>query len=135
MQKIAYWFANLPKSPTTAMAFNPFKNNVVISFAAGLLGAALAPALIPAIKRGSRPVTKGVVKSGMFLYEKGREVAAHTGEMIEDVMAEIHAERAEASESPDQKMDLLPPEEADARPGAAHQGRTGTPADGDKPKE
>lgn len=117
------------------MALNPFKNNVFVSFAAGLLGAALAPALIPAIKRGSRPVAKGVVKSGMFLYEKGREAAAHTGEMVEDVMAEIHAERAEASAPHAQPLDALPHAGLEGQPGAAPHDGSAPAGDGKKPKE
>jgi|GEM_PF-1316302 len=77
------------------MAMNPFKNNFVVGVTSGLVVALIAPVLIPALKRSSRPITKGLIKGGMVLYEKGREVTAHAGEVIEDVMAEIQAEHAE----------------------------------------
>ena len=74
---------------------NPFKNNFVVGVTSGLVAALIAPILIPALKRRSRPIAKGLIKGGMALYEKGREVTAHAGEMVEDVMAEIQAEQAE----------------------------------------
>jgi uncharacterized cupredoxin-like copper-binding protein len=77
------------------MALNLFKNNFVIGVTSGIVAAIVAPLLVPALKRGSRPLAKGVIKGGMVLYEKGREAAAHAGEMIEDVMAEIQAEQTE----------------------------------------
>lgn len=77
------------------MAANLFKNNFIVGVTSGLVAAVIAPMLIPAIKRSSRPMAKGLIKGGMLLYEKGREATAHAGEMIEDVMAEIQAEQAE----------------------------------------
>jgi len=77
----------------TVMA-NPFKNNFVVGITSGLVAAFLAPLLVPALKRSSRPITKGMIKGGMLLYEKGREMTAHAGELVEDVMAEIQAEQA-----------------------------------------
>lgn len=77
------------------MAFKLFKNNFVVAITSGIVAAVVAPILMPAIKRSSRPVAKGLVKGGLFLYEKGREATAHAGEMMEDVMAEIQAEQAE----------------------------------------
>lgn len=77
------------------MAIKLFKNNFIVGVTSGLVAAVIAPMLVPAIKRGSRPMAKGLIKGGMLLYEKGREATAHAGEMIEDVMAEIHAEQAE----------------------------------------
>lgn len=74
-----------------------FKNNFVVGVTAGLVAAVIAPMLFPAIKRGSRPMAKNLIKGGMLLYEKGREVAASAGEIIEDVMAEIDAEAGEGA--------------------------------------
>lgn len=74
---------------------NLFKNNFIVGLTSGLVAAVIAPVLIPALKRSSRPMAKGLIKGGMLLYEKGREVTAHAGEVVEDVMAEIHAEQAE----------------------------------------
>lgn len=77
------------------MASNLTKNNLVVGITAGIVASIIGPILIPAIKRSARPVAKTLVRGGMTLYQKGREAAANAGEMMEDVMAEIHAEEAE----------------------------------------
>lgn len=75
------------------MAMNPFKSSFIVGLTSGLVAVMIAPVLIPVLKRGSRPLTKGLIKGGMAFYEKGREFTAHAGEIIEDVMAELQAER------------------------------------------
>jgi hypothetical protein len=72
-----------------------FKNNFVIGITAGLAASVIAPVLIPALKRGSRPLAKSLVKGGIILYDKGREAVAGAGEMMEDVIAEVRAEAYE----------------------------------------
>lgn len=72
-----------------------FKNNFVVGLTAALAATILAPVLIPAIKRGSRPLAKSLVRGGIMLYEKGREAVASAGEMVEDVVAEVRAEAQE----------------------------------------
>lgn len=71
------------------------KNNFIVGLAAGLTATLIAPVLIPAIKKGSRPMAKTLVKGGVLVYQKGREMVAHSGEAIEDILAEVHAEEAE----------------------------------------
>ena len=77
------------------MAMNPFKTSFIVGLTSGLVAVVIAPVLIPVLKRGSRPIAKELIKGGMALYEKGREVAAYAGEMVEDFMAEIQSEQAE----------------------------------------
>lgn len=72
-----------------------FKNNFVVGLSAGLAAAIIAPILIPAVKKGSRPMAKSLVKGGMLLYQKGREAVASSGETIEDLLAEVHAEETD----------------------------------------
>jgi hypothetical protein len=72
-----------------------FKNNFVVGIAAGLAASVIAPLLIPAVKRGARPLAKSLVKGGAMLYEKSREAVADAGEMMEDVVAEVRAEAVE----------------------------------------
>lgn len=72
-----------------------FKNNFVVGVTAALAATVIAPVLIPAIKKGSRPLAKSLVKGGIILYEKGREAVASAGEMMEDVIAEVRAEATE----------------------------------------
>lgn len=69
-----------------------FKNNFVVGITAALAATVIAPVLIPAIKRGSRPLAKSLIKGGIMLYEKSREAVASAGETMEDVVAEIRAE-------------------------------------------
>ncbi len=69
------------------------KANIAVGVASGILGSLLTPLILPAIKKGARPMAKGVIKGGLAVYEKSRELTAHAGEVIEDVMAEIHAEQ------------------------------------------
>lgn len=73
-----------------------FKNNIVAGVGLALTAAVLAPILIPAMGRVGRPLTKSLVRGGMQLYEKGREVVAVAGESVEDIMAEIRAEGSAA---------------------------------------
>jgi hypothetical protein len=59
---------------------------------AGFAGGLLAPLLLPRLERTLRPATKSVFKTGIALYERGRERAAELGEMASDMMAEARAE-------------------------------------------
>jgi hypothetical protein len=72
-----------------------FKNNYIVGITAGLVAAVIAPILVPALKRGSRPLAKSLIKGGIMLYGKGREAVAGAGEVMEDVIAEVHAEAYE----------------------------------------
>lgn len=69
-----------------------FKNNFVIGLTAGLTATVLGPVLMPALRRGARPLAKSAIRGGMLLYQKGREAVAHSGEAVEDILAELHAE-------------------------------------------
>jgi hypothetical protein len=72
-----------------------FKNNFVVGIVAGLAASVIAPLLIPAVKRGARPLAKSLIKGGTMLYEKSREAVAEAGEIMEDVVAEVRAEAVE----------------------------------------
>lgn len=72
-----------------------FKNNFVVGVTAALAATIIAPVLVPAIKRGARPLAKSLVRGGILLYERSREAVASAGEMVEDVVAEIQAEAME----------------------------------------
>lgn len=103
-----------------------FKNNIVVGFTAALAATILAPVLIPAIKRGSRPLAKSLVKGGILLYEKGREAVASAGEMVEDVVAEV---RAEAQEKDAAAVQQAAPDEAETEFRQAYAGNgASTPA-------
>jgi hypothetical protein len=60
--------------------------------AIGIGAAILAPLLLPVIATAARPVARAAIKTGIILYEKGREAAAEFGEVMEDLVAEARAE-------------------------------------------
>jgi len=67
------------------------------------IGAMLAPKLVPKLGSALRPLVKSAVRAGYALVDKGRELAAETGEQLQDIVAEVKAEheQAAASASPD----------------------------------
>lgn len=65
---------------------------VVAALLAGVAGGLLAPLLLPRLERNFRPATKSLFKTGIALYERGREKAAEMGEFASDMMAEARAE-------------------------------------------
>jgi hypothetical protein len=65
---------------------------IVTAVLAGFAGGLMAPLLLPRLERNLRPATKTVFKTGVALYERGRERAAELGELASDMMAEARAE-------------------------------------------
>jgi Protein of unknown function (DUF5132) len=65
---------------------------IVTALLAGVAGGLLAPLVAPRVQRNIRPATKSLFKTGITLYERGRERAAELGEMAGDMMAEARAE-------------------------------------------
>ena len=59
---------------------------------AGVAGGLMAPLILPRLERNFRPATKRLFKTGIALYERGRERAAEMGEFASDMMAEARAE-------------------------------------------
>ncbi len=71
------------------------KGKIVTGLAIGVGAAVLAPVVLPMLSQLVKPVTKGIMKGGLLLFEKGREAAAETGEVVEDLWAEAKAEVSE----------------------------------------
>jgi hypothetical protein len=65
---------------------------IVTAALAGVAGGIMAPLILPRLERHLRPATKSLFKTGIALYERGREKAAEMGEYASDVMAEARAE-------------------------------------------
>ena len=65
---------------------------IVTALFAGFAGGLLAPLMLPRLERNLRPTAKSVIKTGIALYERGRERVAEIGEMTSDIMAEARAE-------------------------------------------
>lgn len=94
-----------------ALLDNGLKGNILAGLAIGIGASILAPVVIPVIASVAKPLAKAAIKGGIMLYEKGREVAAEAGEVVEDLVAEAKAEMAEA--------------EKEAAPVAIHEGEAG----------
>jgi hypothetical protein len=62
---------------------------------AGIGAIVLAPVVIPAAAKVGKPLAKTAIKGGIFAYEKVRSAVAETGEVFEDLVAEVKAEIAE----------------------------------------
>jgi hypothetical protein len=75
-----------------------FTSTLGKGLAIGVGLAILGPVVAPALGRMARPAARAAVKSGMILYERGLEVAAEMGEVMEDLIAEARAELEEARE-------------------------------------
>jgi len=75
---------------------NGLKGNVVTGLAIGIGASILAPLVVPLAAAIVKPLLKGTIKGGIILYEKGQEMVAEAGEVVEDLMAEAKAELAPA---------------------------------------
>jgi hypothetical protein len=75
---------------------NLFKGDTGKGLAIGLGAAILAPVAFAILSGAGRPVARAAIKSGILLFEKGREKAAEFGEVMEDLAAEARAEIAQS---------------------------------------
>jgi hypothetical protein len=71
---------------------NFLKGDTGKGIAIGIGVAVLAPVAIAVLSGAARPVARSALKSGILLYEKGREKVSEFGEIIEDLTAEAQAE-------------------------------------------
>ena len=69
-----------------------FKSGTGRGIAIGIGLAILAPLVLPTAARAARPLARAAIKTGLLLLEKGRETAAELGEVMEDLVAEAHAD-------------------------------------------
>jgi hypothetical protein len=69
-----------------------FKSTTGKGIAIGIGVAILAPLVLPTVAKAARPLARAAIKSGLLLFEKGRETAAELGEVVEDLLAEAQAE-------------------------------------------
>ncbi|MDJ0589946.1 MAG: DUF5132 domain-containing protein [Pleurocapsa sp. MO_226.B13] len=72
-----------------------FEDLGIPGIAAGVGAVVLAPVLIPAVAKASKPVAKALIKGGIVAYKKSRSAIAETGEVLEDLVAEVKAELTE----------------------------------------
>jgi len=71
---------------------NMAKGNILTGLAIGVGAAVVAPAVLPVLAQAARPLAKAAMKSGILLFERGREIMAEAGELAEDLWAEARAE-------------------------------------------
>jgi cytochrome P450 len=69
-----------------------FKGNLLAGLVIGVGAIVMAPIVLPVVAAVSRPLAKSTIKTGVILFEKGREAAAEMTEVIEDLIAEARAE-------------------------------------------
>jgi len=74
------------------MAINPFRAGVGAALAVGVAAAVLTPILLPVLARSARPLARQAVKTGLIIYEKGRETLAEAEEAFDDLVAEARVE-------------------------------------------
>ncbi|MCX8026362.1 MAG: DUF5132 domain-containing protein [Thermodesulfovibrionales bacterium] len=82
-----------------ALLDNGLKGNIVTGLAIGIGTAIVAPVVIPILASVAKPIAKALIKNGILLYEKGKEVFAETTEIVEDIVAEVKAELTETTEN------------------------------------
>lgn len=58
----------------------------------GVAVAVLVPVVLPVVARASKPLGRAAARTGLVLYEKGRETLAEMGEVVEDFIAETRSE-------------------------------------------
>ncbi len=75
-----------------ALFDNGLKGNLLTGLAVGIGAAVIAPAVMPVLAGVAKPLAKALIKGGISLYEKAREVIAEGGEVLEDIVAEAKAE-------------------------------------------
>jgi hypothetical protein len=75
--------------------FNEEERKILIGVGMGLAAAGLIRSSVPAFRGMGRPLAKATIKSGLNLFDKGREKLAQFGEVFEDLVAEARAELEE----------------------------------------
>jgi len=71
-----------------------FGGSLVSNLLIGAAAVVLAPIVVPTVFAGLRPVSKTLVKGGVMVYDKAREMVAEAGEQMSDLVAEARAELA-----------------------------------------
>ena len=69
-----------------------FGSSWVPTVLVGVGVALVAPAVVPALAAGMRPLAKAVLKGGIMVYDKGAEVLAEASEQLSDLVAEVRSE-------------------------------------------
>ncbi len=74
------------------------KSEAMKNVAVGLGISILVPLALKVLAPVVRPLARSTLKAGILAYEKGRETVAELGEVVDDLVAEVHEELQEARE-------------------------------------
>lgn len=96
---------------------NITKNKVLTGLAVGVGASIILPRLLPVVVEAAKPLMKGLMKSGLLCFEKGKEVMTEVGEATEDMWAEVKAEMEEEHLSSMAGATMTVDEEDDFEPG------------------
>lgn len=69
-----------------------FKGNLATGLAIGIGAAILTPVIVPLVSSIGKPLAKSAIKTGILVFEKGRETITELGEVIDDLIAEAKVE-------------------------------------------
>jgi len=72
--------------------FDELPKSWLSSALVGIGAALVAPAVLPALGSGIRPLAKSVLRGGILAYDKARELVAEAGEDMSDLIAEVRSE-------------------------------------------
>jgi hypothetical protein len=71
-----------------------WKGNIGSGLAIGIGSLIIAPLVIPALSKTTRPLVKAAIKGGLVLWGTGKEKLSEAYEVVEDLLAEAKSEIA-----------------------------------------
>jgi hypothetical protein len=74
-----------------------FNQDTAKGLAIGIGAAVLAPVAVSVLSGFGRPMARAAIKSGIIVYERGRETMAEVGEVFDDLVAEARYELEQGS--------------------------------------
>ncbi len=82
-----------------------FNKDLTATVAIGVGAAILVPAAVVVLAPALRPLARSALKTGIRIYERGREATAELGEAFDDLVAEVHEELHLEREARDRARD------------------------------
>jgi gas vesicle protein len=82
------------------------KNDAVKNLVVGLGISIVVPIAVKLLVPVAKPLARGVLKTGIVAYEKGRETMAEISEVVDDLVAEVQEELQEAREREALEMEM-----------------------------
>lgn len=76
------------------------KRNVLTGVAVGIGASILVPVLIPAVAAVGRPAAKLVMKTGITVYESGRQLVSGVGRGVSGLYSEAQTEMTHQGQPP-----------------------------------